>query len=323
LGALGLTSTSDAATAFAVAVVLTLATQPFGLVERVLIATRRGPAANVWTAITNAVAFAGMVLAFQLSTRLTVLALFVFLFTLLARGVSALFLVRGDWKLALPTRDALDTRQLRAPLQQGVSFLLLQIAALVLFQTDNLIIAAFLGAEAVTEYSVTFRLFGYVVLVQSLLLTPLWPAYAEAFEKGDVAWIKVTMKRLLIVSMPAFAIVIVLLVLFSSPILDRWTGSQVRPPLSLVILIAVWTLMALWGNNFSVLQNALGRIRLQAISSIAMALINLVLSLLLVRGYGSVGVITATIVSYGLLSFWIGPLDTYRMLKKEIKRSGS
>jgi O-antigen/teichoic acid export membrane protein len=237
--------------------------------------------------------------------------------------VSALFLVRGDWKLALPTRDALDTRQLRAPLQQGVSFLLLQIAALVLFQTDNLIIAAFLGAEAVTEYSVTFRLFGYVVLVQSLLLTPLWPAYAEAFEKGDVAWIKVTMKRLLIVSMPAFAIVIVLLVLFSSPILDRWTGSQVRPPLSLVILIAVWTLMALWGNNFSVLQNALGRIRLQAISSIAMALINLVLSLLLVRGYGSVGVITATIVSYGLLSFWIGPLDTYRMLKKEIKRSGS
>src|SRR4029077_5460728 len=72
----------------------------------------------------------------------------------------------------------------------GGMFFVIQIAALVLFQTDNLIIAHYLGAAAVTPYSVTWRLFTCTMIFQLLAGPSYWPAYTEAFSRGDQAWVR-------------------------------------------------------------------------------------------------------------------------------------
>jgi hypothetical protein len=48
----------------------------------------------------------------------------------------------------------------------GGMFFVIQIAMVLIFQTDNLIIAHFAGAAAVTPYSVAYRLFGYTTLAR-------------------------------------------------------------------------------------------------------------------------------------------------------------
>src|SRR5262249_39907824 len=52
----------------------------------------------------------------------------------------------------------------------GAMFFAIQLAGLLVYQTDNLIIAHFLGPEQVTPYSVAWRLFSYTNLLQALLL---------------------------------------------------------------------------------------------------------------------------------------------------------
>ena len=72
----------------------------------------------------------------------------------------------------------------------GSGFFLIQIAGAVVFSSDNLVVSHYLGAAQVTPYSVTWRLVGLTAMLQSLVFPALWPAYAEAYARGDYAWMR-------------------------------------------------------------------------------------------------------------------------------------
>src|SRR5207248_1138716 len=83
----------------------------------------------------------------------------------------------------------------RRLLGMGGLFLVLQISMAFAFTSDNLVAAQVLGPEAVTQYSVPYRLFGIFITMLMVILGPLWPAYGEAASRGDVDWVVRTLKR--------------------------------------------------------------------------------------------------------------------------------
>ncbi len=92
----------------------------------------------------------------------------------------------------LPRPSLLDRGPCRELLSSGSSFFLIQVAAVVVFSSDNLVVSHYLGAAEVTPYSVTWRLVGMATLLQSLIFPALWPAYAEAYARHDYGWIRHT-----------------------------------------------------------------------------------------------------------------------------------
>ena len=74
----------------------------------------------------------------------------------------------------------------------GGKFFLIGIMALVMFQTDNIVIGHYLGAAKVPPYSLAYRLFSYTSLPQSILFSYLWAAYTEAIARKDIVWVKRT-----------------------------------------------------------------------------------------------------------------------------------
>ena len=109
----------------------------------------------------------------------------------------------------------------------GIGFFIIQIAVVVVFTTDNIIITQVLGPEFVTPYNLVFQMFSVISLGAGVLMGPLWSAYTDAFAKGDLAWIKKVIIRLNLIAIPILFIII-LLILSADNILKIWVGNSIK-----------------------------------------------------------------------------------------------
>ena len=197
-----------------------------------------------------------------------------------------------DWSLSARS-DVIDL------LSTGWSFLLIQAAAIVVFSTDNLIVSHYLGAAEVTPYSVTWRVVGLGAVLQTLVFPALWPAYAEAQARGDVAWIRRTFAIAIRTTIALNVAWAVFLVAFGRFGIRLWAGPAAVPPRSLLLAMAVWSVIAGFCTAQSCLLGALNRTRVQAVaSSVRLRLLTSRCRSWLVVRIGSLGVILGTIISY-------------------------
>lgn len=183
----------------------------------------------------------------------------------------------------------------------GWSFLLIQVAAMVVFSTDNIIVSHYLGAAEVTPYSVTWRVVSFGSALQVLVFPALWPAYAEAHARGDVPWIKKTFAIAMRTTVALNVAWAVFLALFGRLGIRLWAGAAAVPPRPLLLAMAFWSVIAGFMTAQSCLLAALNRTRVQAVASVLAAAVNLALSIFLVVRIGSLGVILGTIISYLLV----------------------
>lgn len=183
-------------------------------------------------------------------------------------------------------------------MSSGSSFFLIQVAGVIVFSSDNIIVSHYLGASQVTPYSVIWRVAGLAAILQSLIFPALWPAYAEAYARGDYSWIRRafagTMKAILALNL----LCALGLVCLGRAFIRIWAGAAAVPDWSLVWAMAVWIVIGGLMNVESCLLAALNRTRGQAALSICAAILNVALSVTLVRSIGALGVIGGTILSY-------------------------
>lgn len=197
----------------------------------------------------------------------------------------------------------------------GGEFFLLQIAGLVVFNSDNLVVAHYLGPVEVASYSVAWKLAGYAAIAQTLLMPALWPAFSEAFARGDVGWVRQTFRRTMWLTMGIATSFSVLFVFAGRWLIGVWAGRAAVPNQSLMLLMCGWVLISTFMGNTSTVLVAKGQIRLQAWCSMGAAGLNLVLSIYWVQRIGTAGVILGTIVSYLAVLVPIQTWACFRELK--------
>jgi O-antigen/teichoic acid export membrane protein len=199
--------------------------------------------------------------------------------------------------------------------QSGTQFFAIQLAGLVVFSSDNLIIAHYLSPADVTPYAVTWRLVNYITAVQALILPALWPAYSEAFAKGHLAWIRSTYSRVRHLTIAILVVGCGVTLLAGQGIIRLWAGTAAVPSSLLLRLMVVWIVMFAFTLNQSCLMGATYRVSKQAVSSSLAAIANLVLSILWVKTMGPAGVLLATIVSYLVFIVVVQAFEVRRILR--------
>ena len=169
---------------------------------------------------------------------------------------------------------------------------------MVVFSSDNLIVSHYLGASEVTPYSVAWRFAGLSALLQTLIFPALWPAYAEAYAKHEFKWIRQTFAMTLKGVVALNVLCAAGLVFFGKTAIRLWAGRVAVPGTYLLIAMGVWVVVNGVMSVESCLLAALNRTRGQAVLSITAAVLNIGLSLVLVRHLGAIGVIGGTVLSY-------------------------
>jgi O-antigen/teichoic acid export membrane protein len=219
----------------------------------------------------------------------------------------------------LPRPSLVQGSAIKDLLNSGLSFFLIQVAGVIVFSSDNLVVSHYLGAGEVTPYSVTWRLTGLAALLPSLIFPALWPAYAEAYARRDYAWIRSTFSFTLRGTVALNLACALVFVLFGRQLIRVWAGPAAVPTNYLLLAMGVWVIISGFMSMESCLLAALNRTREQAMLSIVAAAVNLALSIALVRCIGSLGVIGGTLLSYLLVLVIPQSVIVRNLLRRELE----
>jgi len=214
----------------------------------------------------------------------------------------------------IPSLNYIDLSKIKEIASLGVKFFIIQMAVLIIFATDNIIITQVLGPEHVTPYNVVFKLFSIITIAHGIIVSPLWSAYTDAYAKGDMKWIKNTLKKLNILMVPII-IAVLIFIIFARDIINIWVGSEINFPYLLVVLMGIYTVISVWNNIYAYFVNGIGKLKPQLYSAIIASLINIPLSIYFAKSLslGISGVILGTIVSLSLFAI-VGPIQSYYII---------
>jgi len=197
----------------------------------------------------------------------------------------------------------------------GFQFFIIQIAVIVIFTTDKILITQLFGPEYVASYDVVFKLFSVITIVHSLLMAPLWSAYSDAYHREDFAWIRKTIKNQLKLY-ALFVLGTIVLIFLAKKIIYLWIGNSVQVDNMLIIAMGAFVLVFTWNNLFAYFINATNNLKIQIITSIIAMIINIPLSIFIVKKYniGTYGIVIGTIIS--LLFFAVfGSVQSFKLIK--------
>jgi O-antigen/teichoic acid export membrane protein len=200
----------------------------------------------------------------------------------------------------------------------GIKFFVIQIVALVLFATDNIIISAFISAGEVAEYSIVYKVYSGLNTFFSILLIQLWSATTKAISKEKYDWVANKVKLLLKLLIP-FAIIVILITLLFQDILSIWLDDQINVRNSLVLVNAAYSILVAWNGIFTNVMNGFSILKSQIIIGVFTALINIPLSLILAIRFelGITGVLLATFICVSITAIVL-PIQYGRIMRSKL-----
>ena len=201
----------------------------------------------------------------------------------------------------------------------GFKFFIVQIAAMVLFSTDNFIISKLFGPEEVVPYNIAFKYFSIVTMVYSTIITPYWSSFTEAYAKKDFIWIKKSVSNIQKIWL-LIPFSLVGMFFFTDWFYIFWVGEKINVPNGLSIAMVLFVTLTTFNMIYVNFINGVGKIKLQLITAIISMLINIPLSIYLGKymEWGTTGVILATCFSLGY-SVILKPLQYHKIINNKAK----
>jgi O-antigen/teichoic acid export membrane protein len=201
----------------------------------------------------------------------------------------------------------------------GKNFLILQIASLVMFTSDTILVANLFDYSDVVSYKVSTRVFFIFLMIQGAIMSPYWSKYTECAAKRDAIAIFNNLKKTLNITF-LLLISIVLISQIGDVIVSLWMGGIEHYDPKVFLAMAIMTALMNWSSNFSTLFNGIGALKFQVHIAVATGFINIPISIFLVRvlDFGVEGIVYGTVISLAFFAI-IGPLYTKRVVSEICK----
>lgn len=199
------------------------------------------------------------------------------------------------YKALTPNLLLFSKKELRGLFSLGVKFFILQLGALVLFTTSNLIISHMFSPAKVTPYQISQRYFGLINILFTVISAPLWSATTDAYARNDWHWIKNTERRMIRIVLLMWGVLLVML-LISPFFYSMWVGEEVEIPLLLSGLTAFYIMLVVYSTCYSNIICGLGKIKLLTIATVLEALLYVPLAFYFGNMLGVSGIVLALVV---------------------------
>ena len=103
---------------------------------------------------------------------------------------------------------------------------------LFIFQFINIILSRIEGPEVVTQYNIAFKYFNVLTMFITIILTPFWSAFTDAYIREDYKWMKSMINKLERIWLICIPLLVIMLI-FSDYLYKFWIGDMIYIPFSL------------------------------------------------------------------------------------------
>lgn len=209
------------------------------------------------------------------------------------------YLVRAAYRLNPDIRIArayVERNEMRRLFGYSAYVFVMIVGKQMIFYTDSIVIGLFLTTSAVTAYFVASRLVTYLQMLVSEMVGVLTPTTSDLAARNDQDGIKelliVSTKYMLLIALPASAVFFVM----GGDFITLWMGPSFAGSATILTILTIATLAHLIEMPADTILLGLGKHRVVAGFLFLQSIINLILSVMLVRAFGIKGVALGTAI---------------------------
>jgi O-antigen/teichoic acid export membrane protein len=226
---------------------------------------------------------------------------------LLANAYHA-FVRRYPWLAPVPS--AVRWTCVQRLLKLGGKYMIMQLAALGIFQSQAMIITQTLGPSQVVIFVVAYKVIALPMDLAYMGTAPFVSAFGEAKARRDWNWIKGAYKNGTFASVALGMPLAAALALAAKPLILIWAGPSAVPDLHLVLWLFIYTAVGVCLMMPGHLLTSVERLEPLALSIVLCAIGCVVLGILFAPWWGLSGVAFAMAVSK-IVTFW--PIQVYEV----------
>jgi O-antigen/teichoic acid export membrane protein len=183
--------------------------------------------------------------------------------------------------------------------------------AILILQTDNIIIASMLGTAFIPQYEAVAKMAVALMTLSLLIVNSSTPFLSKAYAAGQHEQVIALLLRNVRISMFAMAILVPFIALFGEEIINIWLGTG-----NFVGNYVLWTMLVMvflevHHVSMATATMATGRIAFMWAALLA-GLLNILISLVLARYLGLWGVALGTMIAQILTNNWYAPYLTLK-----------
>ncbi len=230
-----------------------------------------------------------------------------------------IFLFKTTYKQYEPRLSKIDFSYAKGLFNLGLTFFIIQIAAVIQYESANIIIARTFSTADVTAYNIVYKYFGILTMMFAIFINPFWSASTEAYLKQDFAWIKNSIKKYNILNIIVFAGSIIMLV-FSSEVYRLWLGKgKVHIDFTLSLWGFLYVSLGIFGSKYVNFLNGISALKMQFWSSLISPFLYVAVAYWLIDRFkmGPYALFIAAIIA-NVYSF-IAPIQYYQIVVKQKK----
>lgn len=282
-----------------VLVIILLINMPLGIIQRIQDGYQEGYRFQVWLILGSFLSLTGLLICIFFKSGLTWLVIAFSGGQVIATLLNAFFLFNGKRSYLKPRLKYFDWEVGKLLIKSGFVFLLLGLFTLLANASDDIIIAQTLGPSAVAGYEIVKKLFFFSMFTQ-FIIQPLWPAFGEALESGDIDWARRTMRKGLKLSMISGAVISLPFLLFGKEIVATWVSAEFTPSWSLLLGFYIYVILNNYIGVMSTLLNSSILIKKLILPLALTALTSILFKIILSSNMGVSGVIWATVIGWSI-----------------------
>lgn len=226
---------------------------------------------------------------------LSILALTVSTIPILVTLVASIVLYGNWFKSVAPDLRFVKKEYIKNLFNLGSKFFIIQIQIVILYQCTNILISNLSGPEDVTSYNIAYKYITIPMMILTIIMAPLWPAFTDAYIRKDYTWMKNVHRKMRIL-WGVSVIAVIIMIMLSPLVYHLWIGDKAYIPLMMTVLIGIYTIVHSWDIIQVNMINGIGTIKLQTCMTLLGLIVHIPLSLLLGKYAGCYGVILSMIL---------------------------
>lgn len=226
---------------------------------------------------------------------LSLLALAVSTIPIFVIIIASFILFSSSFKAVAPSWDFIKKKHIKDLFNLGSKFFLIQAQIVVLYQCTNILISNLSGPSDVTSYNIAYKYITISMMILTIIMAPLWPAFTEAYTKNDYSWMKNVYNKMCKL-WGGLTVIVILMIIVSPIVYQLWIGEKAHVPLIMTVLIGIYTIVHSWDIIQVNMINGVGAIKLQTYMTLIGLIVHIPLSLFLGRYVSCYGVIISMIV---------------------------
>ena len=257
------------------------------------------------------------VLTLRGDTSLFAMGICLYVSQILPLIIAFIYFFSTKYKTIFPTWESFSKPHIKQVLSLGIKFFLIQITALLLLQSNNIIIAHVCGLSEVTDFNIAFKYVNILFTVFMTLLTPLWSASTDAYARNDIEWIKKSYSRLNNIWM-LLILVGIMMVTISPIFYNLWLKNKILPNIPLLSLLLLNVLFLMRSTLYRSFMNGVGKIKMQFVITLIQSIIHIPLAIILGKQFGVLGVVFTMMIWNLFNSIW-EPIQFKRIISNTAK----